>query len=350
MEVQEDNTILVTGISGYIGSHVGYACLEAGYKVRGTIRSLANPKKVQPIKNLHPAKQMRLELKEANLLNDKGWDEAMAGCQYVMHVASPFPVTIPKSEYDIIVPAVQGTLRVLKYCAKHKVKKVVVTSSVVAIMGGRQDKLTFNEDDWAVDKLMDAYGKSKLRAETLAMDFVAKLPESERFELSFINPALVLGPAIIDSPFTSGDIIMKLLNNKIFGLPKIMFPIVDVRDVAIAHVKALENKNSNGKRYALSAASVWAEELSVYLRDEFTQYGYKIPNRKIKYCTVKFASMFDDSLKQILPYVGKELRIENKRSIEELHIEYIDPKKSVVDMGYSLIERGYVPDKRKSKK
>lgn len=167
---------------------------------------------------------------------------AIEGADYVVHTASPFPSKPPKDENELIRPAVEGTLAVMRAAHQHKVKRVVITSSAVAIMHPRHEdeKEIYNEGDWSHVDACEAYDKSKLLAEKAAWDFLAELPEEEKFELVIINPVLIMGPAIIRSKeFSSGQIIQKIMNKEIPGCPKVNLPITDVRDVALAHLRAV---------------------------------------------------------------------------------------------------------------
>jgi dihydroflavonol-4-reductase len=172
------------------------------------------------------------------LLNEASIEKAIEGCAFVVHTASPFPGTAPKDENVLIKPAVEGTLAVMRAAHKHKVKRVVITSSVAAMMVGNHDK-EINEEDWSVIAECKPYEKSKTMAEKAAWDFLEALPEHEKFELVIINPCFILGPNFAVGDFTSGDIIKKMMTGKFPGMPVIQFPIVDVRDCAIAHFKAL---------------------------------------------------------------------------------------------------------------
>jgi len=338
--------VLVTGISGFLGSHVGKLLLEKGYTVRGTVRDKKNVKKIKPLESL-PC-QERLELVEADLLKPDSWDAAVAGCTMVAHVASPFPAAIPKDPNQLIRPAVEGTLAVLKACAAHKeVKSVVITSSIAAIQSlGKCNKPEFTEDDWADLKSIPPYNQSKTLAERAAWDFWNTLDKTSRFKLTAINPGFILGPSLISGDFTSGEVIRQFLTDEIFAIPKVNWGIVDVRDVALAHVLALESPKTEGQRYICCGEDhLWFEEIAKILRDEFSKYGYKITDSKVKYCSVKLVSLFNSGAKAILPFWNKNPRFVNKKIKEQLGINFISGKESIIKMGYSLIENGVVPNK-----
>lgn len=213
--MSDSETVLVTGASGYIATHVVQQLLEAGYKVKGTVRSLENEEKVKPLTEL-AGENGTLDLVEADLLKEEGWLDAVKGCSYVLHIASPFPLDQPRNEDDVVKPAVDGTMNVLKACHEAKcVKRVVLTSSNAAVFGNSKNKTgtTVTEEDWTdLTKHVEPYQKSKTQAEKAAWEYVEGLPEDERFELAAVNPCFVMGPALCGTPGTSMKI-MQQVNN-----------------------------------------------------------------------------------------------------------------------------------------
>ena len=240
--------ILVTGATGYIASHLIKLLLEKGYKVRGTIRSLKNRDKHAFLYNLCPEKNKNLELVEADLLKPATWPAAVEGVDYVMHLASPFPGVIPNNENEVIRPAVEGTINVIQAAIDKGVKKVVLTSSVVAIYCGHDGKPT-GPDDWSIEEKCEPYPKSKTRAEKAAWDLWKK--SEGKLELATVNPGFVLGPVFSSNGGTSEKTIVDFMKGRVPGVPKVNIACVDVRDVAECHLKAMENPNSNGKRIYL---------------------------------------------------------------------------------------------------
>jgi len=214
---------------------------DGSYTVRGTVRNKDNEKKIKPIQAMCGELFEQVELVNADLLNPDSLMEAAQDCQYIVHTASPFPLVEPKDENELIKPAVDGTLSVMEAARKHKVKRVVITSSVASIFDPNDFKEKVTEKDWpdTSAKGFPAYNKSKALAERAAWDFVSKLPEDEKFEVATINPGLILGPASVAEGFSSGVAISKFLLNEMPGIPKVSMSIVDVRDVALAHLKAL---------------------------------------------------------------------------------------------------------------
>lgn len=334
--------ILVSGATGFVASHVIKLLLEQGYKVRGTVRSLANKSKSDFLYTLAPEKNANLELVEADLLKPATWPAAAEGVDYILHVASPFPNDKPKDEMEVIRPAVEGTLNILEAAVEKGVKKVILTSSVVAIMYGHEDKIS-GPEDWSVEKECDAYAKSKTRAEKAAWDFWKK--HEGKFELATVNPGFVLGPVFVSSGGTSEEVVADFLKGAVPAVPKMMMPVVDVREVAECHIRALKDPNSNGKRFICSAASLWMKEFCDLLREEFEKYGYSIPKRELGKCLLKIGSIFIKKARSLVSEVDKERRLDASMSVKELGINYRSPKESLAEMGYSLIKLGIVPDK-----
>ncbi len=344
MEATTKGRVLVTGISGFLGSNVGKLLLDRGYIVRGTVRDLKNEKKLRPLKAL--PHQSHLELCEADLLKPESWDAAVNGCTMVAHVASPFP-TVAKDPAQLIKTAVDGTLAVLRACANHKeVRAVVVTSSIASVQNlAKNAKNDFTEEDWPELDSIPPYNKSKTLAERAAWDFHSKLDKATRFKLTTINPGLIMGPTLIATDFTSGEMVRQFLVGDAFGIPRVNFGIVDVRDVAAAHVAALESPKSDGQRYlCVSDQNLWLEEICDILRNEFSKYGYKVTSRKVGYCSIRFASFFSSDAQALIPFWNKDCRFENKKIKEQLGLTFIPAKESILRMAYSLIENGVVPN------
>ncbi|XP_047485902.1 phenylacetaldehyde reductase-like, partial [Penaeus chinensis] len=372
--------ILVTGVSGFIGSHVAKLLLEEGYKVRGTVRSLSNEAKVEPLKNLVPEAKFPLELVEADLTKEEGWDKAVEGCTGVLHVASPFPdlVNQQAEEAGLVDTAKDGTLQVLKAVAAHaaaSVKRVVVTSSFAAVFGepAPDAEKTYTEEDWtdAESTTIDAYTKSKVVAEKAAWDFVKELPDDQKFELTVINPTFVLGPPLLEAhkSATSVNFMAQIVNRAYPGVARVQFPICDVRDVAKAHVKMVEvlgveptaiDCTVQDMVYALvdlgivrkakkyKQLCVWMKDIALAASKEFKPQGYSIPTGQLPYFLCWVAGLFNKGMKNnILPRLGKQISASNKRMVEVLGVEPTAIDCTVQDMVYALVDLGIV---RKAKK
>uniref|UniRef100_A0A914DSQ0 NAD-dependent epimerase/dehydratase domain-containing protein n=1 Tax=Acrobeloides nanus TaxID=290746 RepID=A0A914DSQ0_9BILA len=340
--------VLVTGASGYVGSHCVQQLLTSGYNVRGTVRSLKNKEKVQPLRNLRHARE-RLELVEADLMEPNSWPKAVDSCDYVLHVASPFQLV---ADENTITTAVEGTLNVLKACSKcNTVKKVVLTSSCASIMYGHEDyNHVFTEKDWSNvnGKNINTYSKSKTFAEKAAWEFVDSIPRGDnKFKLTCLNPALIVGPSLTDDQGTSVTLIKRILNHEMPGLPKLYFNSVDIRDVAKAHVLAMENPKTDGERIILIYDyGDWAADFSGYLAKEFGPQGYRIPTCNLPYFMVWLGSFFDETAKDALGLIGVEQKLSNNKAKNLLGLEFTPTEKALVDMGYNLIEKGIVPKKQ----
>ncbi|XP_042209020.1 phenylacetaldehyde reductase-like isoform X1 [Homarus americanus] len=356
--MSEEAVVLVTGVSGYLGSHVAKLLLEEGYKVRGTVRSLENEAKLEPLKNLVPDAKFPLELVAADLTKDEGWDKAVEGCSGIMHVASPFPDVTNKvvAEEELIGPAKDGSLRLLKAAAAHAntVKRVVLTSSFASVCGEpvpEPDK-EYNEESWtdAESPTIDAYTKSKAIAEKAAWDFVKELPDDQKFELAVINPTLILGPALTEGHknATSVSFMVQIVNKVYPGVPRVQMPICDVRDVAKAHLKALTMPEAVNNRHIICTDSVWVKDISMAVAKEFKPQGYSIATGQFPYFACWLLGLFNKGMKNtILPRIGKTIKIDNKRMVEVLGVEPTAIDCTINDMVYSLVDLGIA---RKAKK
>ncbi|KAK7478306.1 hypothetical protein BaRGS_00030458, partial [Batillaria attramentaria] len=345
--------VLVTGASGYIATHVIKQLQEAGYQVRGTVRSLSdseeNKDKVKHLQELCPDAAHKLELVEADLTKPESWEAAVKGVTYVIHVASPFPASQPKDENEVIQPAVEGTQSVLKACVATKtVKRVVLTSSCVAVnwSNTNSDKV-HTEEDWSDVESLDAYAKSKTLAEKAAWDYIKELPDEDKIELAVINPAYVMGPVLHGSQCTSMEVAKRLLERSLPAVPKLNFAIVDVRDVAAAHVKAMTSPEAAGNRHLIVNTNMWMKEMAQILAKEFRPQGYSVPTVNCPYFALWMSALFDKSVKMILPQVNKVHKFDNKRMKEVLGIEPHDAKETIIDMAYSLIENGFIKKTKK---
>jgi len=319
--------VLVTGASGFIATHVVKQLQAAGYKVRGTVRSLKNDDKVAPLRQLCPDAKYPIELVEADLLNPDSWEKAVKGCKFVMHTASPLPLpgTSKDPENEVIKPAVEGTNNVLKACLKAKVKRVVVTSSVAAITEtGDFTGRKATEADWTDPDKAPPYTKSKTLAEKAAWDLVANQPDGEKMELSVVNPVFVLGPPLCGG---GGGASITLTKMMIIGdlkeVPASNIGIVDVRDVARAHLKAMTLPEAAGKRFIVTSRPAYMIEIANIFSGEFKKYGYN--------CS-------DVGKRE----GGSNVDVDNTRMKKVLGIEQRPIEETIIAMGYGLIERGFV--------
>jgi len=296
------STVLVTGGSGFVGSHVVLLLLRAGHVVRTTVRSLKREETVRAMLRDGGADPgERLSFFAADLERDQGWAEAVAGCDFVIHVASPIPLAAPKTEDELIVPARDGVLRVLKAARDAKVKRVVVTSSCGAIYYGHaQQQAPFDERSWTnLHGDMSAYVRSKAVAERAAWDFIAA--DGGGLELSVVNPAGIFGPVLGSDHSSSIDIVKRLMNGGP-GVPRLYFGVVDVRDVADLHLRAMTDPAAKGERFiAVSGGAMSMMEIATLLKARLGDAAKKVPTRQVPNWLVRFVALFDARMRPLVP-------------------------------------------------
>lgn len=328
--------ILVTGGSGFIAGHTILHLLKAGYDVRISVR---DEQKVAPVAALVSAQGLdtaRMDYALADLGSDQCWDEAVDGCTGVFHMASPFPLAVPKNPDDLILPAKEGTLRVLGAARNAGIPRVILTSSIAAIAYGQPPRQTkFTEDDWTDVSGRDAtaYVKSKAIAERAAWDFAA----ANGLELNVINPGLVLGPVLSRGHGTSVDIIRQIMTGQIPAIPNIGMNIVDVRDVADAHIKAFELDHA-GERFIAAHSWLWFAEIAEMLRSAFPEHNSKIPTRKAPDLLLKIMALFNPQTAQIVPELGRYRETDNSKIKQVLDITTISSAEALTATGQSLID------------
>ncbi|KAG5175973.1 hypothetical protein JKP88DRAFT_203281 [Tribonema minus] len=338
--------VLVTGASGYIGSNVVQLLLQEGYSVRGTVRSTTGPK-VQHLLDMGE----KLELVAADLTKDDGWEDAARGCDYCLHVASPFILNVSDDDADTLIkPAVDGTLRVLGACAAAgTIKRVVLTSSIAAIIAGWEPEagkeLQEPETHWSVAEKCDAYSKSKTLAERAAWDYVERKAAAGEsvFELTTINPGFVIGPALSANDATSFDVARKLLTRAMPAVPALSLVMVDVRDVASAHVAAMTSAAAAGQRFVCAAETRWLRDLALSVAAPFKPLGYRVPTAPLPKLLLRIAGLFDKSVRGLVSQVDKQVFLDNSKSRTVLGLEYRSVAQSFPDMCHSLIRLGYIP-------
>ena len=297
--------VLVTGGSGFVGAHVILQLLSAGHEVRTTVRSLKREGDLRAmLKASSQEPGDRLSFFAADLVSDAGWREAVAGCDYVMHVASPIPGSAPKHEDELIIPAREGTLRVLRAARDANVKRVVLTSSCGAVYYGHPpQKEPFDETSWTiVNGELTAYVKSKALAERAAWDFMSR--EGNDLELSVVNPAGIFGPILGPDSASSVDLIKRLMNG-MPGAPRICFGVVDVRDVADLHLRAMTHPAAKGERFiAVSGDAISMVDIARILRRRLGASARKVPRLQLPDWLVRLAAKRDPSVRQVLPLLG----------------------------------------------
>jgi nucleoside-diphosphate-sugar epimerase len=310
------STVLVTGGSGFIGSHAILQLLAAGHAVRTTVRSLAREPETRAMLKAGGAPAERVAFFAADLQHDSGWPEAVAGCEYVLHVASPFPPNAPKHEDELIVPARDGALRVLRAARAAGVKRVVLTSSFAAVgYGHKPQQAPFDEGSWTDPAAagIAPYVKSKAVAERAAWDFIAR--EGGGLELSAVNPVVVFGPAMGADFSPSILLVQRLMNGAVPGCPKLYFGVVDVRDVADLHLRAMIQPAAKGERFiAVAGDFMPLLDIAKVLKARMGAAAERVPTRQLPNWLVRLAALRDPAVKQIVPELGKVKNATNEKA------------------------------------
>ena len=344
------STVLVTGGSGFIGSHCILQLLSGGHQVRTTVRNLKRESDVRTLlKQGGSVPAERLSFFAADLESDAGWREAVTGCDYVLHVASPFPATVPKHEDELIVPAREGALRVLRAARDAGVKRVVLTSSFAAVgYGHAPQSAPFNETNWTNPAGSDvsAYVKSKTLAERAAWDFIAR--EGGALELSVVNPVGVFGPVLGPDYSTSILIVQRMMDGAMPGCPRLVFGVVDVRDVADLHLRAMTSPAAKGERFLAVAGDFMSiREMAQVLKDRLGAAARRVPTRQLPNWLVRVASLADPAVKQIIPELGKAKNATNEKARRVLGWAPRSREEALVASAESLLQLGLLKDSAK---
>ena len=323
--------VLVTGASGFVAKHCIAELLRRGHSVRGTLRNLDRANEVRQSVARLGADATGMEFVAVDLLSETGWDAATKGCEYVQHVASPFPIKEPKDGNDVIRPALEGTRRVLGAAARNGVKRVVLTSSVVAItMPSPEAALghVFSEADWTgVDrKDISSYVVSKTLAERAAWDFVKA---QKGLELTVINPAFVLGPAADDDLSTSHEVIRLMAKGAYPASPKVGFPISDARDVAVTHALAMTHPKAAGERFISANGFLRLFEIGQLVAATLPDLKWKVPKWEMQNFAVRALAVFDRRLRAVIPDLGHPRHITNAKARGVLEQTFHTPQEAV---------------------
>jgi nucleoside-diphosphate-sugar epimerase len=339
--------VLVTGGSGFIGAHCILRLLDAGYRVRTTVRALSREAGVRAMLQVGGAEPGEaLSFAAADLTADTGWQDAVAGCGYVLHVASPFPPNVPKHEDELIVPAREGALRVLKAARDAGVQRVVLTSSFAAIGYGQEiTDRPFSEENWTGlnGRGLSAYVKSKTLAERAAWDFVAR--EGGALELSTVNPVGVFGPALGPDYSTSIQLVQRLMDGAMPGCPRLSFGIVDVRDVADLHLRAMTDPAAQGQRFLAAAGDFTPiQEIALTLRNRMGDRARRVPTRVLPDWIVRLFARFDASVALVVPELGKFRNATNAKARRVLGWAPRPNADAIVATAESLLRLGLLRD------
>lgn len=339
------STVLVTGGSGFIGGHAILQLLAAGHEVRTTVRTLTRETEVRAtLRAAGAPADSRLSFFAADLVNETGWSDAAAGCDYVLHVASPFPANIPRDENELITPAREGTLRVLRAARDAGARRVVLTSSFAAIgYGHAPQRAPFDETRWTNLAGADVrpYVKSKTLAEQAAWDFVAK--DGGGLELAVVNPVGVFGPVLGPDVSTSILIVQRLLDGAMPGLPRLSFGVVDVRDVADLHIRALTHPAANGERFLAVAGDFMSiRDIALVLKRRLGAAAKKVPTMQVPNWVVRVAALRDRAAGQIVPELGKARNATSEKARRLLGWSPRSAEDAIIATAESLMRLGLV--------
>ena len=331
--------VLVTGISGYIGAHFALELLKQGYAVKGSVRSLSKTEKILADISKHIDPNGNLEFCALDLLKDDGWDEAMKGFEYVLHVASPFINKEPKDESLYIKPAVEGTQRALKAAKKAGVKRMVLTSSMVSMLGDDDKSTVLNQSTWTnvSSKNVSAYAKSKTLAEKSAWKFIEDQEKGTSLELTVVNPGPVFGPTLSgDLSGASMGMFRDLILGKMPMLPQAAINMSDVRDIAKIHVLALENKKASGQRFIVGTEKAYSfQEMAQILKSN----GYeKVSTKVAPNFLLMLISNFNRDLKSMRGFIGKTYQADVSPAMKTFNWKPYAFETTVLDTAISVKE------------
>lgn len=343
------STVLVTGGSGFVGCHILLQLLAAGHQVRTTVRSGKREQDVRGMLDAGGAEPgPRLSFFVADLDGDIGWAQAVTGCDYVLHVASPFPAVAPKDENELIAPAREGALRVLRAARQAGVRRVVMTSSFAAIgYGHKVQQAPFDEISWTeLTASTSAYVKSKTIAERAAWQYISK--EGAGLELSVINPVGVLGP-VLGPDYASSILLLKgMLDGVIPGCPRLYFGVVDVRDVADLHIRAMAHPAAKGERFLAAAGDCLSMlEVAQVLKRRIGALAKRVPTRQLPDWLVRVAAIWNAGARQSLPELGKEKHVTNEKAKRVLGWAPRSNEEAIVATAESLSRFGLLKDSPK---
>jgi len=347
MSTIANELVLVTGGSGFVGAYCILKCLEANYRVRTTVRSLDKKQYVlDMLKTGNAINLDKLTFVEADLEKEDGWSEAIKDCTFVLHVASPFPPGPPKHENDLIIPARDGTLRILREARDAKVKRVVITSSFAAIAYGDKNKnrsKLFTEEDWTDpnDRGVGAYEKSKTIAERAAWDFIEK--EGGSLELAVVNPTSISGPVLGTHIALSVETVLRLMNGTIPGCPNLSFSIVDVRDVADLHFLAMTDPKAKGERFlAVAPPPMTIKEMSLALHEKMGNAARRAPTRQLPDFLLRLIAWFDPAVALVIPWLGESKPASNDKAKTLLGWKPRSNVDAIVASAESMIKLGMI--------
>ncbi|MGB7420061.1 MAG: NAD-dependent epimerase/dehydratase family protein [Erythrobacter sp.] len=335
--------ILVTGGTGFIGGELIGQLLARGKTVHTTVRNRTTSE--PRLRERFEQGVERLRIFEADLETDEGWAEAASGCDALAHVASPFPLSVPSDPDELVIPARDGALRALRFAHEAGATRAILTSSAAAIAYGHPPgKSRFDESDWTVleNPAVPPYHRSKTVAEKASREWVAQ--NAPEMVFASINPVAVLGPVVNDDLSTSIALIQKLMTGEIPAIPEVGFGIVDVRDVAEAHVLALEASADTvrGERFAVSEKFLWMREIADILRERVPAYASRVPRRKLPNVAIKLLAPFMADIQQVKTELGRTRDVSGNHARAVLGMDYISAEDSIEATARSLVNHGIV--------
>jgi nucleoside-diphosphate-sugar epimerase len=335
--------VLVTGANGFIGLHTTLRLLQLDYRVRATVRSETAERNVRDALAKH-TDISKLEFACTDLLKDDGWQEAVRGCDSVIHTASPYPSENPKDENTVILPARDGTLRVLRAAEAEGIKRVVMVSSIVAVLGGHSgEDRTFAETDWTnLEKCPFTYHKSKTLAERAAWDFIRSAENKSGMEMVAINPSNVFGPVLDNHHHTSIEWFRTQMHHEVPGVSRTQLNIVDVRDIVEVFVKSMTGPEAAGKRFICNGASIPLLEFADILQQNFSKRGYRIPNRILPDLMIRFMALLIPKVRAVADELHWTYALSTEQARSIFGWQPRPYRQTILEMAESLIEYGLV--------
>lgn len=333
-------SVLVTGGSGFVGVHCLAQLLHQGYTVKTTLRNVERKQEVLDMLAVAGITTYdHISFYACDLMDDKNWHEAVKGCTYVLHVASPISLTIAKDENDTIRPAVEGTLRVLRIARDAGVKRVVLTSSFGAVGYSHRDPHTpITEACWTdpKDKHLSAYLRSKVLAERAAWDFIEQ--EGGNLELSVVNPMAIFGPTLGRDMSSGFELLKRILDGSLKAIPNIVLGIVDVRDVADLHLRAMVHPDAKGQRFlALAGGTMTLPEVAALLKRELGAAAQKVSTRTMPDWVVRVAAWFNEGARNVAPQLGQRKNASNEKARTLLHWKPRNNKEAILAAAESMV-------------
>lgn len=343
MNKSKSTKVLVTGANGFIGLNTVLGLLKLDYNVRATVRNKSHKNKILETlsEHLDPSK---LEFAIADLNNDEGWLNAVKGCDFVIHTASPYPIDNPKDENELFIPARDGTLRVLRAAQNEGIKRVVMLSTIGAIFDGHEgENRTFDENDWSdLNKTRLTYHKSKTIAECAAWDFINSSENKSRLEMVTVNPSNVFGPVLDGHHHTATEWYRTLMRAEIPGVPHAQIDFVDVRDLIEVLIKALTAPEAAGNRFILNGASITLLEFAEILHDNFYERGFRVPNHILPDFVIRLIGHFVPKVNIIASRLNWKYEFSTEKAQTVFGWQPRPYKQTIIDMAESLIRHGIV--------